>query len=104
MRQRPEKGGDYNLALIELKEGPRMMSRVVGVPPEAVQEEIRAVQAQADTPLMELLDHEAPYEEGAYWFVRCRVHEATKGEREDLVRVRFFEFDGVRSCMVAMPD
>ena len=32
------------------------------------------------------------------------VAEATKGEREDLVRIRFFEFDGVRSCMVAMPD
>ena len=26
------------------------------------------------------------------------------GEREDLVRIRFFEFDGVRSCIVAMPD
>lgn len=36
VRQRPEKGGDYNVALIELKEGPRLMSRVVGVPPDAV--------------------------------------------------------------------
>jgi uncharacterized OB-fold protein len=36
VRQRPEKGGDYNVALIELAEGPRMMSRVVGLAPEAV--------------------------------------------------------------------
>ena len=32
-RRRPEKGGDYNVALIDLAEGPRMMSRVVGVEP-----------------------------------------------------------------------
>lgn len=30
-RQRPEKGGDYNVALIDLAEGPRMMARVEGV-------------------------------------------------------------------------
>ena len=35
-RQRPEQGGDYNLALIDLAEGPRMMSRVVGIAPDAV--------------------------------------------------------------------
>ena len=35
-RRRPEKGGDYHVALIDLKEGPRMMSRVVGVEPEDV--------------------------------------------------------------------
>jgi len=28
--------GEYNIALIDLAEGPRMMSRVVGVPPEQV--------------------------------------------------------------------
>ncbi len=35
-RQRPEKGGDYNIALIDLKEGPRMMSKVVGIEPAEV--------------------------------------------------------------------
>ena len=35
-RRRPEKGGDFNVALIDLAEGPRMMSRVVGIDPEAV--------------------------------------------------------------------
>jgi uncharacterized OB-fold protein len=35
-RRRPEKGGDYNVALIDLAEGPRMMARVVGIGPEAV--------------------------------------------------------------------
>ncbi len=36
VRQRPEKGGVYNVALIDLAEGPRMMSRVEGVAPEEV--------------------------------------------------------------------
>jgi len=35
-RQRPEKGGDYNIALIDLAEGPRMMARVEGIAPDAV--------------------------------------------------------------------
>lgn len=35
-RRRPEQGGDFNVALIDLAEGPRMMARVVGVAPEAV--------------------------------------------------------------------
>ena len=35
-RQRPEKGGDYNIALIDLDEGPRMMSRVIGIAPTDV--------------------------------------------------------------------
>jgi uncharacterized OB-fold protein len=36
VRQSPKAGGDYNLVLVELEEGPRMVSRVVGVPPEQV--------------------------------------------------------------------
>lgn len=37
VRQRAEKGGDYNVAIVELAEGPRMMSRVDGVAPEEVE-------------------------------------------------------------------
>ena len=36
VRRKPERGGDYNIALIDLEEGPRMMSRVVDVDPDAV--------------------------------------------------------------------
>ena len=31
VRQRPEAGGDYNIALIDLEEGPRLMSQVVSI-------------------------------------------------------------------------
>ncbi len=36
VRQKPEKGGDYNVALIELEEGPRMLSRVMDLDPDKV--------------------------------------------------------------------
>lgn len=35
-RRSPDKGGSFNVALIDLAEGARMMSRVVGIPPEQV--------------------------------------------------------------------
>ena len=35
-RRSPEKGGTFNVALIDMAEGVRMMSRVVGVAPETV--------------------------------------------------------------------
>ena len=35
-RRRPSSGGDCNVVLVDLAEGPRMMSRVVGIDPEAV--------------------------------------------------------------------
>lgn len=37
MRRRPESGGDFNVSLVDLDEGPRLMSRVEGVPPQEVQ-------------------------------------------------------------------
>lgn len=48
VRQRPEKGGAYNVALIDLEEGPRVMSRVEGVAPDAVKIGM-AVVARIDT-------------------------------------------------------
>lgn len=36
VRRRPQEGGDYNVALVDLAEGVRMMSRVEGVVPAEV--------------------------------------------------------------------
>ena len=36
MRRRPEQGGDLGLCIVELAEGPRMMTRVVDVEPSEV--------------------------------------------------------------------
>ena len=36
VRRKPADGGDYNVCLVDLAEGVRMMSRVVSVPPESV--------------------------------------------------------------------
>jgi len=37
VRRKPHDGGDYNVAIIELQEGPRMMARVEDLDPELVQ-------------------------------------------------------------------
>jgi uncharacterized OB-fold protein len=34
--RKPEAGGDYNVSLVDLEEGVRMMSSVVGMPPAQV--------------------------------------------------------------------
>jgi len=36
VRRKPQAGGDYNVALVDLAEGPRLMSRVDGIAPEQV--------------------------------------------------------------------
>lgn len=36
VRNRPEDNNDYNIAVVALEEGPRMMTRVVGIDPGAV--------------------------------------------------------------------
>jgi uncharacterized OB-fold protein len=36
VRQSPKHGGDYNLAVIQLEEGPRLLSRVVDIAPDEV--------------------------------------------------------------------
>lgn len=48
--RKPDAGGNYNVALIDLDEGVRMMSRVEGVAPEAVRigQRVRAHVAQKD--------------------------------------------------------
>ncbi|MGI9477261.1 MAG: Zn-ribbon domain-containing OB-fold protein [Hyphomicrobiaceae bacterium] len=53
-RQRPEKGGDYNICLVDLAEGPRMMSRVVGIEPTEVKVGMK-VKAKVD----KIGDHDA---------------------------------------------
>ncbi len=36
VRRKPDRGGDYNISLIDLEEGPRIMSRVMDVEPDEV--------------------------------------------------------------------
>jgi uncharacterized OB-fold protein len=36
VRRKSEQGGNYNISIVQLAEGPRMLTRVLGVEPEAV--------------------------------------------------------------------
>src|SRR5690606_23031002 len=55
VRRKPEDGGDYNVALIDLEEGVRMMSRVEGLPPENVRIDMPVKAAIADCPTGKLV-------------------------------------------------
>ena len=58
VRRKPEAGGDYNVALIDLAEGPRMMSRVAGVEPAAVKIGMKVkarVVSEKDGPIVEFI-------------------------------------------------
>ena len=64
VRRRPEQGPPYNVALIDLAEGPRMMSRVERIAPEAVRIGMAvtaSVDRSGDTPVVVF----APAEAGA---------------------------------------
>jgi len=55
VRQRPERGGDYNVAIIELAEGARMMSRVEGILPTEVRIGMTveaAIRGSSESPLV----------------------------------------------------
>jgi uncharacterized OB-fold protein len=49
IRQKPERGGDYCIAIVELAEGPRLMTRILGVPPADVAIGMQ-VEAAVETP------------------------------------------------------
>jgi uncharacterized OB-fold protein len=49
IRQRPEAGGNKNLCIVELAEGPRLMSRVEGMPAEGVKIGLAVTAAIAGT-------------------------------------------------------
>ena len=55
IRRSPKQGGDYNVVLVDLDEGPRTMSRVEGVPPAEVRIGLRVrfdVQRDGEEPLL----------------------------------------------------
>ena len=47
-RRRPDRGGDYNVCIVKLEEGPRMTSRVEGIAPEEVMIGMQLSHAIAD--------------------------------------------------------
>jgi uncharacterized OB-fold protein len=50
VRRKPQAGGDYNVALVDLAEGPRLMSRIDGVAPDQVRIGMRVQARVIDDP------------------------------------------------------
>ncbi len=55
MRRRPQDGGDYNVAIVTLKEGVRLMTRVDADPDEVVRIGMPVMAKIVDGPAQELL-------------------------------------------------
>jgi uncharacterized OB-fold protein len=51
VRRKPESGGDYNVALVDLAEGPRLMSRIDGIAPDRVRIGLRVQARVIDDPI-----------------------------------------------------
>ncbi len=51
VRRKPASGGDYNVALVDLAEGPRLMSRIDGIAPDQVRIGMRVQARVVDDPI-----------------------------------------------------
>ncbi len=76
----------------------------MSVPPTETLQKLQTMADQSSSPLLEVLEIRELYRDEHYWYVPCKVKDIQRGVKLDLVRIRFFEFDGVCSCIIAMPD
>ena len=73
-------------------------------PPEKIAVMKLAIKETGGEPLIKLLEIGNPYEDGLYWFAPCKVQELGGNIKNDPLRIRFYDFDGVQYCIIAMPD
>jgi RNA polymerase sigma-70 factor, ECF subfamily len=71
-------------------------------PPDEVVRQIRA--KAGGKPVVELLELGEPYEDGEYWRIRTKTKEFSGKTKDELVPVRFYEFESHTYCMVTWPD
>lgn len=75
------------------------------LPREMLEQMLQAgLQKNPDGPQIELLGYEEPYEDGAFWYVKHTTNQPGKGIVEEVMPIRFYEFDGIRYCIIAYPD
>ncbi len=71
-------------------------------PPKPVVDKLRS--DAAGQPMIEILEIGEPYQKDNYWFLPNKVREFSGKLKTDEVRIKFFEFNHQRYCMVAFPD
>lgn len=72
-----------------------------GPPPKEMEARLPADLSQ---PLVEILEAGKPYEWGGYWYVPLKSREFGGRIKDEQVPIKFYEFDGVRYCMIMWPD
>jgi hypothetical protein len=75
------------------------------LPREMLQQMLQAgLPKNPDGPRIELLSYETPYHDGPFWYVKHTTRQPVKGTVTEVMPVRFYEFDGIRYCIIAYPD
>lgn len=72
-----------------------------GTPPK---EYLNKLPEDLSQPLMEILELGKPYERDGYWYIPSRSREYGGKVKEEQVPIKFYEFDGKRSCMIMWED
>lgn len=92
------------VAELDFEKAKKLYFPLMVPPPEKIAMMKLAKAAAGGDPLIEILEIGNPHQEGVYWIVPCKVRELGGNIKNDPVRVRFFEFDTIRYCIIAMPD
>jgi len=71
-------------------------------PPDDTVQQMKA--SAAGKPVWKLLELGEPYEEGGYWYIRAKTEELGGRIKDELLPIRFHEFEGHTYCMVMWPD
>lgn len=78
----------------------RLLFPFVSPPPEM----LGRIPADPEVKLMEILETGTPYEKDGYWYIPVKSREFGGRLKDEQVPVKFYEFDGQRSCMIMWPD
>lgn len=92
------------VAELDFEKAKKLYFPLMVPPPEKIAMMKLAKTAAGGDPLIEILEIGNPHQEGLYWIVPCKVRELGGNIKNDPVRVRFFEFDTIEYCIIAMPD
>ena len=71
------------------------------IPPKEIEQQFFGGTSEQ---LIEIQELGEPYEKGDYWYIYCKTKEANGKIKEGDIPIKFYEFDGSRYCIVALPD
>lgn len=72
-----------------------------GAPPKVI---LDVINANPKVPLVEILELGQPYEKDGYWYIPSKSKELGVKIKDEIVPVKFYEFDSKKFCKIMWPD